>query len=349
MINRILFTVIALISAFSLFAQKNETIKKAIKYDPKNLQSFDVEWGIHKKSKEWWYATGFVEDEQGNLYSFQYTLLHLNMGIATPKIAMVAFTDFKNNVHHYRQEKTTNKKEIIINEKEATYLGVASAKKEPNGMRIEIKHKNFSLSVFAEYGKGAFWHCDNGLLQMGLQGKKETTFYYSYTNMPTTGTVKYNNQTLNLKGKTWFDKQGGTYSIMDRRTHWEWFSLRFHDDEEMMLFAFPQSNYIDGTYITKDGKSSRLNNYTLKTTKYIEKNGKKWSTEWEVTTPGLKDEYYKIVPISEGNMNFAYFEQLCRIINKEGNEVGLCFVELLPGVLNEGKIASKDLFKKIEY
>lgn len=323
---------------------------KKIPYNVDHLKSFEDEWGLHEKCKEWWYATGTLNDEEGNLYSFQFTLLHLNFGIITPKVIMVAFTDLQTGTHHYLQRETMSYKNIAITDRRVAFDGVASAEKGEDSMVIELKHKDFSLRVTAEYGKGPFWHCDDGKLYMGLHDEKETTYYYSYTNMPTSGELTYNGNVLHVTGKTWFDKQGGTYTLTNRATNWEWFSLRFYDDEEMMLFTFPQSDYLDGTFISKDGKRERLNDYTIKTTKIIEKIGMKWSSGWGLCVPGKKEERYTIAPIVEGNMNFAYFEELCWIKNASGTVVGLCFVELLGGVLNEKSTQGiSNLFKPVEY
>jgi predicted secreted hydrolase len=323
---------------------------RKIKYDVNNLRSFDVEWGIHKKCREWWYATGTLSDDDGNIYSYQFTLLHLNFGIVTPKVIMVAFTDLQNGRHSYLQKVTLFSNKVTISKNHVAFKGVASVEKKSDCMQIELSHKDFKLSLCARYGKGAFWHCDNGKLQMALPGEKETTSYYSYTNMPSEGTLTLNNKAIHVKGKTWFDKQGGTYSLSKRATNWEWFSLRFYDDEEMMLFTFPQSHYQDGTYIEANGQSERLSNYEIKTTKVIEKIGLKWSSGWSLYVPGKKEEYYTITPIVEGNMNFAYFEELCWIKNAKDITVGLCFAELLGGVLNEKPNQSlTNLLRSIEY
>jgi predicted secreted hydrolase len=323
---------------------------KKIRYDANNLKSFDIEWGIHKKCKEWWYATGTLNDDDGNLYSYQFTFLNLNFGVVTPKVVMIAFTDLQSGRHHYLQKVNLLSSKVTISDKRVAFEGVTSVEKKADHMQIELSHKDFKLSLKAQYGKGAFWHCDNGKLQMALPGEKETTLYYSYTNMPTTGSLTLNGKAIDVSGKTWFDKQGGTYSLTKTETSWEWFSLRFYDDEEMMLFTFPQSNYQDGTYITADGQRERLNNYEIKTTRIIEKIGMKWSSGWSLYVPGKKEAYYSITPIVEGNMNFAYFEELCWIKNANGTTVGLCFVELLGGVLNEKSNQSiSNLLKSIEY
>ena len=131
---------------------------KKISYDPDNHGSFEHEWQLHKGCKEWWYATGILFDEHKNMYSYQYTLLHINLGIITAKVAMIALTDYKNGRHYYLQTPVNKKTPLCITEKEATIENVASAKKLSDAMKITLKHKDFSLDLTANYGKGAVWH-----------------------------------------------------------------------------------------------------------------------------------------------------------------------------------------------
>ena len=307
-----------------------------IKYDPNHLQDFDTEWGLHERSTEWWYATAIVFDKDGNMYSYQYTLLHTNFGPMSAQMAMLALTDYKSSTHHYLQLPIGPNVELAINEKEASVKGVAEVVKGDTQMRMQLWHKDFHVDAVMDYGKGAFWHCDNGKLQMGIPGERETTEYFSYPNMPTTVTITLGGRKIEATGKTWFDKQGGTYSITDSRTNWEWFSLRFLDDEEIMLFTFPQNDppYFDGTFISRDGKSERLNTYTIETTAITEFAGRKWSAGWKVHVD-KKDQDYIITPIQEGHMNGGYFEECCYVKNAKGELVGYAFAELLPGVLNK--------------
>lgn len=329
---------------------------KKIDYDADNLTSFENEWLIHKNCREWWYATGILFDNEKNMYSYQYTLLNICFGIFTAKTAMLALTDYKNNKHYYLQHTESRKEKLVVTKDEASFGNIISAKKCADCIKIALHHKNFDLSLDAEYGKGAFWHCDNGKLQMGIPGKKETTLYYSYTNMPTKGTLVLNGKTLQISGKTWFDKQGGTYSIQNPKTNWEWFSLRFFDDEEMMLFTFPQNHppYFDGTYIDKNRNRERLTNYKIEHTQTVKVAGMLWSAGWKLHLE-LKDKDYIIEPVQQGHINFAYFEEMCYIKDASGKLVGYAFAELLPGVLNgkdsgnTEKITLSNLFKNVEY
>ena len=319
---------------------------KQIKYNVNELSDFDREWLLHKKCSEWWYATSILKDENNNLYSCQYTFLRMRLlPFLKPYILMSAITDFQEEKHYYNQKFTLFSKNIRINKNEVLCSG-AKVLKNKDGMTISSYGDQFSYELKLEYGKGPFWHCNKGKLYMGIENEKETTFYYSYPNMPTTGMINLDGKEIKVSGKTWFDKQGGTFNFLDIHTHWEWFSMRFYDNEEVMLFNFPQQNYSDGTYIKSDLTSSRLNHYNMKPIKFTKRNSYKFSCGWELTMPGIKDENYKIIPIIDGQMNLAYFDQLCYIYNKDNQEVGMCFVELLPGVYNQ-KIDGKLLLKKI--
>jgi len=327
--------------------KKEINMVKTVNYDINNLKTKEEEWLLHKKSKDWWYCTGYLEDQEGKKYSYQFTILQIPYGIVTPIMAMVAVTDFDSEIHYYRQRVNLSKKELTVTDNLVQHGDTAWCKKEKDGFHIKTQHTKFNLDVFCDYGKGAFWHCDNGRLQMGADGDKETTYYYSWTNMQTKGTLTLNGKTVAVTGKSWFDKQGGSYTLC-KQSSWEWFSLRFYDDEEMMLFKFPTTGDHDGTYITKDSKRMRLNNYTITTSDFIECEGSKWSAGWELKLPGLKEEHYYIKPYMQGAINLAYFEELCGIYNDKGEEVGMCFTELLPHLYDNNKQDHSMLLKNIE-
>lgn len=304
-------------------------------YVAKGHPGFALEWGPHLATSEWWYATGYLNDETGALYSFQYTLAKRRAKDTDFFVLMLALTDIDGKTHHYGEETSIDGAPVLLTSTTAQWGDKAGAIKGPHSMKVFGYHAEWSFDLELDYGKGAYWHCDDGVLQMGLPGEDQTSTYYSYTNMPTTGTISLGGRTFRVTGKTWFDKQGGPYDAIDRRTHWEWFSLRFDDDEEMMLFSFPQSSYQDGTFIPRSGPARRLNAYTITPTSFVTVNGKRFSSSWTLHVPGIKAEHYTITPLIEGMLNIGYFEQLCSIVDASGKMVGKCFVELLPGVLNE--------------
>ncbi|WP_062378751.1 lipocalin-like domain-containing protein [Demequina pelophila] len=325
---------------------------KKVSYTPDSLVSFDREWNLHRGCSEWWYCTGIVDTAGGHRFTYQFTLVSMGaVPLVTPKLLQAALTDMVTGEHHYLQDASLTGRKATLTDERLAYADRFELKRGPDGFTVKINHKDFAIDVSLGWGKGAFWHCDGGKLYMGVEGdEKATTYYYSYPNMPTTGTLTFKGKRQRITGKTWFDKQGGNYPLTARESQWEWMSLRFHDGEEMMLFAFPHMGYADGTYITADGRSERLNDYTLTTTRTIMHSGKRWSAGWNLVVPGKKEERYTIAPIFDGNINLSYFEELCSVRNEAGEEVALAFVELLPGVLNEdNKGGSASLLKGVEF
>jgi predicted secreted hydrolase len=315
--------------------------------------SMKEEYLAHKKGSEWWYSTGYLNDKAGRMFGFQFTLARVNVYGIKFHMLLTSLTDYQTGKHYFEQGTAFFGNQITITPARIAFGEKAEIINSPNPvdekgrMQLCIHGKNYSLAVDMNAIKPPVWHCDNGTLQMGiLDDPKETTCYYSYTNMVSTGKLTFENQEFDLTGKAWFDKQGGTYTITDRRVGWEWFSMRFFDNEEIMLFAFPQDNYYDGTLIEQTGKYRRLNAYTIRPLGFTEAGGYKFSNGWYLSIQGVKDEVYTITPLIDGQFNLYFFELLAEVRNKDGKLVGYSVVELMPGVYNK-KLNAFRAFKRV--
>lgn len=301
--------------------------------------TFEEEWLAHKRQAEWWYATGYGTDEDGNLYSYQFTLIKAWLTIKDYYQMQCAVTDIANHDHRivFRGLK---KAEIDVTPTLAAVGQEGRLEKVGDSFHVVMNEDNFSADLMLHPAKAPAWHCEDGILQMRLPKPKEKTYYYSYTNCPCEGTLAFGGKKVAIKGKGWIDKQGGTYTMTTPKTNWEWFSLRFFDDEEMMLFTFPkepglyETGYYDGTYIRKDGSYQRLMDYTLEPLEFLTAEGLKFACKWKLTVPGLKEGSYIITPATDGQLNLVYYELLARVENEAGELVGYSFVELLSGARN---------------
>jgi predicted secreted hydrolase len=307
--------------------------------------TMEEEFLCHKKGPEWWYATGYMTDEAGKLFTYQFTLAKIRVYGIKFNILMTAVTDFETGKHYYAQKAIFFEKNVIITPTRVGVDGTAEMTFEDQKLKgkkigLKMSDKDYSLTLDMNAAKPPVWHCEDGILKMGIDEPDQTTYYWSYTNLVLSGTLMLEGKEHKVTGKGWFDRQGGPYNPLDRRTSWEWFSLRFFDNEEMMLFSFPQDNYQDGTFIDKSGNSKRLNDYKLTTLGWTETGGKKFSFGWKLELKGVKDEEYTITPKIDGQFNLFYFEMLADIKDKAGKVVGYCYVELMPGVYNETPITA---------
>lgn len=304
------------------------------------------EFLCHKTGSEWWYCTGILTDESDKLFSYQFTLARVRLYGIQIHILMTALTDFETGKHYYGQYPIFFGKNVTLTAEKAALNGTAEMTFKGQHLTLDMNDKDYTLSLVMDAAKNPVWHADNGVLKMGLDDPKETTYYWSYTNLVASGKLVLGGKEFKVTGKSWFDKQGGTYTLTSRWTCWEWFSLRFFDNEEVMLFSFPQDNYQDGTSIDKNGAYKRLNDYTIEPTGFTEASGKKFSFGWKVNLKGVKDGEYTIVPKIDGQLNLFYYELLADIIDRNGVKVGYCVVELLPGVYNETSV--KAAFAKVK-
>jgi predicted secreted hydrolase len=327
-----------------------------IPYRQANHGTFDEEWPVQKGVSGWWYITGYFTDprDPGHLYSYQFTVVKPRVFGFSPWILQLALTDVQAGRHHFMQRMTLSRPAIYVTDDTVNYLSFVHLKREKDCLLLTARTEAFELNLALDKGKGAFWHGDDGVLVMGgAEDPRRRTVYYSYTNMPTSGEViihdpQGESRPLQVTGKSWFDRQWGPFGLININTHWEWFSLRFFDDEEVMLFAFPQCPYYDGTYISKDGRRSLVRNYTCIARGFTEASGMQFSMGWDLVMPGIKEQKYEIRPLTDGQLNLAYFELIAGIYNPAGKQVGLCMVELLPGARNpQKKVNFLNLFKKV--
>jgi predicted secreted hydrolase len=315
-------------------------------------KSMDEEFLTHKNCSEWWYSTGYFETENGRLFTFQFTLAKIRIKGIKFHVILTALTDVDNNRHYYFQKPAFFGKGIVTTAERTSFAAVAGMTfrsgdfGSKGNMTLEMKGTNYTLQLMMNSIKTPVWHCEDGILKMGLINEpRQRTYYYSYTNLVAAGTLVLDGQAFKVSGKSWFDRQGGTYTIENPLVNWEWFSLRYFDNEELMLFTFPQDDYLDGTHITKDGSAKRLNNYTVTPKGFVEAGGYKFSSGWDVHIPGYKDEDFSLTPISDGQFNLFFFELLAAIRNMKGELLGYAIVELLPGVYNK-KLNSMKIFHR---
>ncbi len=301
-------------------------------------RSMEDELLCHRNGSEWWYCTGFVTGGSGRLFSFQFTLARVRFHMVQMHILMTALTDFESRTHHYAQKPVFFARDVVITREKVGLRGTAELGFRGGEISLDMNGSEYSLAVGMRAEKPPVWHCDDGVLKMGLDDPKETTYYWSYTNLAVSGKLTLGGREHEVSGKAWFDKQGGTYTLTNRWTNWEWFSLRFHDGEEVMLFSFPHDDYRDGTYIQRSGSSKRLNDYKITPLGFTEVGGRKFSCGWKVEMAGTKDGEYTIIPKIDGQLNLFYFELLADVRDKRGRDVGYCVVELLPGVYNEIRV-----------
>lgn len=322
---------------------------RKIKYNIDDI-SFGKDWLQHKNINEWWFITGILYDEEGNLYSYQFILIYLVLfKTIKPEMLFVSVTDHKNKKRYYQQDVS------IINKSmnqsfDSIYFKGSHILRDNHNFKIIAQGSDFSFNLRTFSSKGPVMQCIDGKLKLGRNAISDNSFYYSYPNLITQGEIILNNRKLKVKGKSSFDRQGGSFSILDTATHWVWISMRFNNEEEIMVLYFPQVNRYYGNHIEEDGKCYIIKDIKVDTLNTIEKDKYIFGNEWTVRIDDYKSNEYHLKPFGRGWMNLSYYDQFSTIIDNTGEEVGHAFVVVMPGAYNEkvkyGKLLRRYLRKR---
>jgi len=96
----------------------------------------------------------------------------------------------------------------------------------------------------------------NGYIQQSSGGPSA---YYSATRMTAAGTLRGGGRTVAVRGDGWMDRQWGNWQTERAPFNYDWFSCRFDDRTELMLYRFKDpegralTRYESGTYVRPDG------------------------------------------------------------------------------------------------
>jgi predicted secreted hydrolase len=130
-------------------------------------------------------------------------------------------------------------------------------------LRIQTKEDNFSLDLQLETAKPIVLQGERGLSQKNAE-QGNASYYYSMTRMPTQGQVTINDQSYQVQGMSWFDREWSTSSLNLEQGGWDWFSLQLDDGRDIMYYQLRLKNgeadnqYSTGMIVDKNGKTQRI-------------------------------------------------------------------------------------------
>jgi predicted secreted hydrolase len=288
-------------------------------------------FGHPAASIEWWYFTALVRGPTGRRYSVFFTLFS-SSGALVP-VAEVRDLETGKLVGHSER--------LAAGSIGASALDWSAAgsrlRYEPasntwlfsvSGPGLDVSLSQRPEKPYALHGGGT------GVIRQSVAG---VSHYYSATRMRASGTLRVGGKTVTIRGESWFDHQWGAYRNDPRAFNWDWFSCRFDDRTELMLYQFldrktgrPLARFANGTFVRPDGSTVGIDGLRASHgTRALTAGGHTWPLDWTLRVPALK--------LSEG-VRALLPDQLVRntivptfwegVARATGTHAGLCFVEL---------------------
>lgn len=317
---------------------------------------------------EWWYFTGILR-APGSLkpqFGYQFTLFRVGLepGLA-PKgperssfrtrgmvMGHAALTHIPSKSHHFAE--TLRRQSDLFGRFPAypsKLLGWCQAPtghpgqwklfRKGEGFSIEVTSPEFEYRLELSPEKPRIFQGPDGLSRKS--GSEETaSLYYSYPRLKTQGELRFGGQTQSLVGTTWMDKEISSGTLGSSQVGWDWFSLRFEDGSDLMLYELRREDqsvdHASGTFVDPEGKVHYLEakDWKLERLEFWDRPDSKvqYPVAWTLEVPGRipRVTIRALVPESENRSRLlpgmAYWEGPVSVQGSQGEAFGEGFVEM---------------------
>ena len=318
---------------------------------------FPDDYGSHKDYRtEWWYFTGNFEDTTDRKFGYQLTFFRFSPGkqLASDSsnwrnnqfyMAHFALSDIKED-RFYKFERLSRAAAGLAGAK-STGLHVwlddwSVIEKSEEGFPLQIKAKAKEITIDLNLGQGkpVVLHGDQGVSIKNAE-PGNASYYYSYTRMPSTGSIGINGKMFEVSGYSWMDREWSSSALGKDQVGWDWFSLQLSNNYELMFYRFRRTDnapdkFSYGALVAPDGQIHKLryDMVELEVEKHwrSQTSGVNYPSAWRLRVPGLKLDLGIRPNISnqELNLSFLYWEGSVDVRGKHASKdiLGQGYVEL---------------------
>lgn len=352
---RTLSLIIGIIIVISIFTVWNYT-QTPNKYISEDLENNQYSWktyplktgdflfpddeGEHYAEKEWWYVNGHLIDE--NNRTFGYMVCFFNDGFFIASI-----TDDKSAKYYDVSEMyddfyiAKGKLDIQFGENRLYQIP-----EKPFDYKLILHTNHFQLSIVLQAKKPPL---PTGIIPI----EQGHSYYYSQTDLNSSGSLIINGNNITVEGKSWIDRQWGSW---DKPEGWEWFSIQLGNGMEIMAYKIfdVETKYPTTQILSIMDSNNRIESYnwTDKMYNFRIEYGNYWksaisknlySIDWKLFIPP-KNIQLNIIPcFDDQEINYAadepipdkyisrshFWEGKCRVSGEVNGEdvVGNAYVE----------------------
>lgn len=295
---------------------------------------------------EWWYFTGRLTDDKGDVFGYQLTFFR--QGIRPPearggtmsrfvvddlKFAHFAISDVRGQRFHFQQKLSRGAfgEAGFSYSDRLAWIDDWSLELAADGTFVlRAKDGAISLQLDLQSAKPFAIQGENGVSQKA-DGAGHASHYFSATRLVTNGTLNLDGKARSVRGESWLDREWASNQLTANQVGWNWFSLQFDDNTELMLYQMrtrdggldPNSS---GTYVARDGTVQHLQreDYQLTPTKFWTSKATqgRYPIGWQLAVPKLNLQCTISTPLETQELVLnpvAYWEGL---IDIQGTHAG---------------------------
>lgn len=286
-------------------------------------------YGHPRAGIEWWYVTGVVRGADGHRYSVFFTLFS-RAGLVVPVSQVIDLNSGANVGHSETVAPAAAGNTTLDVAVPGAHLGY---RRRSNTWSFSASAPGYALDLTATPEKRYVLHGGGtGVIKQSIAGPSA---YYSATRMAAHGSITTGASTVTFAGTAWFDHQWGNFVDDPRAFNWDWFSCRFDDRTELMLYRFrdragtPLPVYRSGTFVLRNGRSRPVRGFEVTAgTRALDAAGRRWPLDWELRVPSERLSLRLSATVDDqlfrGTLVPTFWEGAT---TATGSKTGVCFVE----------------------
>ena len=321
---------------------------------------FPDDYGPHPAYKtEWWYYTGNLDTEEGRHFGYELTIFRF--ALAPPDTAAAervsAWATDQLFMAHFALTDVAAKDFHAFERFSRGALGLAGAQAapyrvwledwsmeggagDPFPMRLRAAEDGVAIDLTLDAAKPLVLQGDRGLDQKGPE-PGNASYYYSFTRLPTEGTITIDGRAYAVRGLSWKDHEWSTSALGDEQVGWDWFALQLSDGRDLMFYQLRRrdgtpSPFTNGVLVAPDGSTQPLERgdvaIDVLDTWTSPRSAAVYPARWRFRIPSeaLDLQITPHLPDQEMDVSVRYWEGAVRIDGTSGGETvsGNGYVEM---------------------
>src|SRR3569832_693235 len=207
-------------------------------------------------------------------------------------------------------------------------------------MTLHAATKEVALDLRLTSDKPLVLQGEQGLSQKGAS-PGNASYYYSYTRMPSTGTLRVGKETLAVMGASWMDREWSTSALERGQAGWDWFALQLGSGEELMFYQLRRRDgttdtHSGGVWVDAAGATRPItrDEFHLEVEReWRSPDGARYPAAWRVRVPALQLDVraQPYLADQEIKQRFRYWEGAVAVQGRRGDDEvsGSGYVELV--------------------
>jgi predicted secreted hydrolase len=313
---------------------------------------FPRDEGAHPDYRlEWWYVTGWVEDEAGAPLGFQVTFFRVRPGLgesnpsrfAPSQIvfghAAVAEPAYGRLRHAERSARAGFDLAYAREGRVDLRLDDWSLRQEGDRYVAVVQGEDFALRLDLDRVQAPLLQGERGYSRKG-PGAEQASWYYSLPHLRVSGEIAIDGRRRVVTGEAWFDHEWSS-DLMDAEARgWDWMGVNLEDGGALMAFRMRDeagnARWAAATLRTPDGRVQTFApeqvTWSPTRTWRSPRTGADYPVAWRVR---VGEREFDVEPLmadaeldSRSSTGTIYWEGPIRLRASDGTELGRGYLEL---------------------